>query len=208
MKDINPHGDSSPYGFVVFNDLLFFSADDGQSGHELWKTDGTDAGTVRVKDILFGEYGSTPQELTVLGNAMYFSAGSEDDYPNDREIWRSDGTEAGTVRVKDIYVGGESSRPEDFTVFGDKVFFTADDGASGREPWISDGTELGTFRLKDITEGSDSSIASSAVAPLGNHLYFFASKDRFHGLWKSDGTPAGAALVRGVFDGEEFVGRR
>src|SRR5205814_94197 len=52
MNDINPGpGGSSPFGFTISNNALYFSADDGTNGFELWKSDGTEAGTVRVKGI-------------------------------------------------------------------------------------------------------------------------------------------------------------
>jgi len=42
---------SNPSGLTVFNGELYFQAEHGASGIELWKTAGTGAGTVRVKDI-------------------------------------------------------------------------------------------------------------------------------------------------------------
>jgi len=99
---------SIPGGFTVFNTALYFSAFDGTSGFELWRSDGTEAGTVRVKDINPGPGGSSPFGFTVLNNALYFSA---DDGTNGFELWKSDGTEAGTVRVKVISRVGV---PQDF----------------------------------------------------------------------------------------------
>ena len=54
---------------------------------------------------------------------MYFTA---DDGINARELWKSDGTEAGTVLVKDIAAGGGfASSPDELTAFGGQLFFTA-----------------------------------------------------------------------------------
>ncbi|HZE09969.1 MAG TPA: ELWxxDGT repeat protein [Burkholderiales bacterium] len=91
-------GSIRPFGGAAFNNAVYFSAFDRTSGFELWKSDGTDAGTVRVKDINPGPGGSGPFGFTVLNNALYFSA---DDGTNGFELWRSDGTEAGTVRVRE-----------------------------------------------------------------------------------------------------------
>jgi len=51
VKDINPGGDSYPQYLTNVNGTLFFTADDGIHGWELWKSDGTTAGTLMVKDI-------------------------------------------------------------------------------------------------------------------------------------------------------------
>jgi len=56
VKDINPTpaAGSSPGAFIALNNALYFSADDGVTGRELWKTDGTDAGTIQVKISVAG----------------------------------------------------------------------------------------------------------------------------------------------------------
>ncbi|MEB3831575.1 ELWxxDGT repeat protein, partial [Phormidium sp. CCY1219] len=72
--------------------------DDGTNGFELWKSDGTAAGTVLVKDIRSGSGSSNPSNLTNINGTLYFGA---DDGTNGFELWKSDGTAAGTVLVKD-----------------------------------------------------------------------------------------------------------
>lgn len=76
------------------------------NGTELWKTDGTTAGTVLVKDIFAGAFDSSPTFLQELNGAIIFSA---EDATNGTELWKTDGTTAGTVLVKDINPGSVSS---------------------------------------------------------------------------------------------------
>ena len=94
------------------NGTLFFTADDGVNGCELWKSDGTAAGTVLVKDIRPGSCSSCPRNLTNVNGTLFFAA---DDGSDGRELWKSDGTAAGTVLVKDICPGsgGSASRQPD-----------------------------------------------------------------------------------------------
>ena len=79
--------------------VQYFSASDGISGPALWKTDGTSAGTVLVKDINPGVNGSRPGGFAVFNGVLYFSA---NDGSNGSELWKTDGTAAGTQLVKDI----------------------------------------------------------------------------------------------------------
>ena len=60
--------------FAAVNNILFFVDDSGQSGHELWRSDGTAAGTFAVKDVNPGAVGSNPEYLTNVGGALYFIA--------------------------------------------------------------------------------------------------------------------------------------
>src|SRR6185503_19760034 len=94
---------------------LFFTACDGIRGVELWKSDGTDAGTVLVKDIRPGLLTSAPDQLTAMGGALYFTA---NDNINGVALWKSDGTDAGTVLVKKM-------APTLLTAMGSKLYFFA-----------------------------------------------------------------------------------
>ena len=69
------------------------------------------------------------------------------------ELWKSDGTAAGTVMVKDINPGSGNSAPLSLTNVNGKLYFAANDGADGDELWKSDGTAAGTLMVKDIIFG-------------------------------------------------------
>ncbi|NIR71236.1 MAG: T9SS type A sorting domain-containing protein [Phycisphaerae bacterium] len=184
VKDINPFGGSiSLFGPGVLssaNGILFFAADDGVNGEELWQSDGTTVGTVLVKDIQSGASGSSPRELTNVNGTIFFQA---DDGVSGLELWQSDGTTAGTVLVKDIRPGVSASNPSELTSVNGTVFFHADDGTSGRELWQSDGTPSGTILVEDINPGSNDSDPRALTDVSGT--LFFAADDGVLGkeLW-------------------------
>jgi ELWxxDGT repeat protein len=178
---------------------LYFVANDGAGGNALWKTDGTAAGTALVRT--FNTW--TPRNLFNVNGTLFFGAGHDD---SGLELWKSDGTEAGTVLVKDIAPGNSlaSLDAPGFANIGDTVYFVANDGTTGFELWKSDGTEAGTALVKDIlADGSGLPAAGGlSFTVVGNAVYFYAN-DGVHGreLWKSDGTEAGTALVKDVWAG-------
>jgi len=98
VRDIYPGAvDSEPYALSDVNGTLFFAADYGSHGIELWKSDGTEEGTVMVKDIRPGAEGSIPYYLMAEVNGMLLFAAN--DGTNGPELWRSDGIEALLIRV-------------------------------------------------------------------------------------------------------------
>jgi uncharacterized repeat protein (TIGR01451 family) len=178
---------------VLMDGVAYFAASDDAHGLELWRTDGTAAGTRLVADIIPGPVGSGPDELTVLNGTLFFAA--YDPNGRGRELWRSDGTAAGTVLLKDIAPGSGSSSPVSLTVVGRTLFFKANDDVHGFELWKSDGTAEGTTLVKELRPGLLGGIPVE-LTNVGETL-FFVAKDDAHGdsLWKSDGTEAGTVVL-------------
>ncbi len=199
LLDINTDpGASTPAEFLEVNGTLFFEADDGTSGKELWKTDGTAAGTVLVKDINPGAGDSDPHHLTNVNGMLFFRAG---DGTNGRELWKSDGTAAGTVMVEDIFPGSGASDPVFLTNVNGTLFFSADDGTNGLELWKSDGSALGTVLVEDILPGSVGSNLSDLTN--FNGTLFFRADDGTNGTerWMRDGAATGTVMVKDINPG-------
>jgi ELWxxDGT repeat protein len=193
LKDINPGAaDSNPYGYASYNGKIYFAANDGVHGTEIWVTDGTAAGTALFKDVYPGATGSNPTGFTVFNGKLYFSAAA--DASADLELWVTDGTSAGTVLFMNINPTTSSS-PRSFTVFNGKLYFAAaGDAATGFELWVTDGTVAGTTLVKDINPGPGGS-SPNYLTVFGGKL-FFAADDGINGteLWVTDGTGAGTKL--------------
>jgi ELWxxDGT repeat protein len=207
LKDINtsPAG-SLPDEFVAMNGVLYFTAKGG-GGRELYRTDGTAAGTTLVKDI-------TPRfevpmrglrnYLTPVNNQLFFR---KDDGIVGTELWKSDGTPGGTVLVKDINPGpgggfADGSQP---AVVGNVLYLAAYEATTGLELWKSDGTAAGTVLVRDITPGTAGSDLIDLTAFKGL-LYFIRKGPDYRQLWKSDGTAAGTTLVKEIAAGLPSLG--
>jgi ELWxxDGT repeat protein len=167
------------------------------SGLQIWKTDGTEAGTVLVKDFSpvnpdFTSLTPPPTYFRVIGDTLFFAA--DDGILNG--VWKTDGTEAGTV-----FFGALGFK--ETLLINDTLFVQGYDSTHGEELWKTDGTEAGTVLVKDIYPGSDSSNPDSFTL-VGDTLFFVAD-DGTHGveLWRTDGTEAGTALVKDIFPGAD-----
>jgi len=188
VKDIaSGAGSSSPQNLAVMGGMLYFAADDGSNGVELWMSDGTSDGTVLVKDIATGAASSSPHNLVAVGNALYFAA---DDGSNGIELWKSDGTAEGTVMVADIAPGAPGSSPAELAGVGGFVVFAADDGTNGNEPWVSDGTQEGTVLLGDVESGAGSSDPDQFRSGGNAVPLLFVATDATSGReWRESGLP-------------------
>src|SRR5215208_3584714 len=210
-----PKGWSHPDTVTVMGKQVFFAADDGKHGVELWKSDGTEKGTTLVKNInpaapapttdaCSGEKScrgsSWADDMTLVGKTVFFSA---NDGKHGVELWKTDGTNRGTKLVKNINPSSESEASDigELVAMGNRLYFTAIDGKHGLELWKSDGTVKGTRLVKDIKPGNIGSEADSLTVFGGGLL--FAAADGKHGpeLWESDGTGGGTILLRDLEPG-------
>ncbi|RYU96680.1 ELWxxDGT repeat protein [Emticicia agri] len=188
VKYLNVQGSATPDNLINVNGILYFTAYDADYtyGNELWRSDGTTAGTYMVKDINPGGGSAEIGNLTNVNGMLYFRTSGS----NGTRLWKSDGTPEGTVEVStNVRLGGSIA-----DVNG-TLFFKGTTTAYGTELWKTDGTASGTVLVKDVNPGIYDSFILYMTNVNGT-LYFRASYNGFMELWKSDGTTGGTTLLK------------
>lgn len=207
VKDISPGFDDTEFGslYNVNGKLMFirkyYDAPEGSGadeGTEIWISDGTAAGTQRVAKLPWGDTTDIGDALAI-GDTLYFTFdydydANEEVVPAGNELWKTDGTAAGTKLVKNIRAGYLSSDPSNFAELNGQLYFTADDG-SGPDLWKSDGTTSGTVLVKRLEpEFRDSTVYNMVRAD--GRLFFAKRDDQWRrSLWTSDGTTSGTVKL-------------
>ena len=201
VKDIFPGPNSSrPLGISEVNGMVIFVAGDAINGRALWKSDGTASGTVMVKDfdLLQGVPPSIINtfQAEAVNADFYFSR----EINNRTQLWKSDGSETGTVMVADFPVDVEGGI-RNLVGFNGELYFSALSTAFGHELWKSDGTTAGTIRLSDVNPGAANGFAYDLTVFKGE--VYFGAFNATEGavIWKTDGTPSGTTKVSGLSTG-------
>lgn len=195
VKDIVP-GDGPRQGGrliprLALGERLLLSAETDAEGTEPWVSDGTEAGTTLLKDIVPGPADSFPRGFAASGDRAFFSARD----PSRDRLWVTDGTPDGTRRVSEQVT--VENLEDDLTPFRSGVLFGGSGVGipDGDELWFSDGTAAGTRMVADLAPG-DSSSAPRLIRAAGNRAFFVAGTAEGVGLWTTDGTPVGTTLVK------------
>lgn len=215
IKDINVGIGNSDTdvisSYIEWEDNLYFSANDGIHGAELWVTDGTSDGTKMLKDINIGSDNSRPGYYCLFEDYIYFSAADtsylyENVHPPEirynTELYRTDGTFEGTCMITDInengIIGSGVSR---LMVCNNHLLFTATDGDSGMELWKTEGIDEEIYLLKDIYPGDHGSYLSE-FTKTSNEVYFRAMDyDHGHELWRTAGDSSNTDMVHDIESG-------
>ena len=146
-------------------------------------------------------------DVAILGVAsgyLYFSASEAG---TGKEIYRTDGSLAGTMLLKDIYPGASPSLGNMSAAVGNEMFFAANDGVHGMELWKSDGSVSGTVMVKDINPGPADGIGESNPTSFKDKLHFSGiTPGAGAEAWISDGTEAGTFMLKDLMPGEGFSG--
>lgn len=180
-----------PDNSLVVGNTYFFTGLDQAHGRELWKSDGTAAGTQLVADLVPGAGDSDPQGFVQMNGILYFGAAGE--------LWRSDGTTAGTTAIFDESPFG-SDVTQNIAVLGNKLLFTSYvNGQNTGQLWVSDGTAAGTTMLTSFTPTGGGDPAVMGLTTFDGAVYFSADGGKAgYQLWKTDGTTAGTQQVTDI----------
>lgn len=203
VKDINPAAlaGAEPSDLARLNGALYFSAADGTHGRDLWRSDGTAAGTLRIKDTHPGIPTASIFELTDTAARLFFVAAADPDRRwSNSELWTSTGTPGGTWKLKSfVYGTTDRSAPRELTSVGTRLFFVANDDRRhvlyDTAIWTSDGTSAGTIPLKTFSTTDDFERVDQLTN--ANGIVYFVVYDNGSGstVWRSNGTAAGTRLV-------------
>jgi ELWxxDGT repeat protein len=196
VKQFDNGSNLYPRNFMAAGSKVFFLAWQEQFGYELWVSDGTANGTKMVKDInpIGGtNIGTSRKEYYGFKDKLYFVA---DDSVHGKEVWTSDGTEAGTFMLRDIREGRYNSVESSHAFFGslnESLYFGANDGM-GLDLWKTTGLPETTRVVQSISRSTASSYFFESVT-IGNKTYFTRLKDPNIELWVTDGTSQGTVLL-------------
>lgn len=188
LMDINTgSAGSGPGQFTPLGDYLYFTAYSSTEGARgLWRTPIGGLGAELIKGDFPATNESEPQNLTAVGDQLFFTV-------RNRELWVSDGTEAGTKFLRDLLPSGGSARIRGLFELDGQLFVLADDG---RQLWTSNGTPEGTVLLKQFETG-EAEIWKPAF--LRDELHFFVTLAfNSYEHWKTDGTAAGTQFIQPI----------
>ena len=197
LLDGNPGtGSTFPIELTEADSLIYYRG--GSLGRQLWRSDGTPAGTFKLLELPSSNPNIQNNSLKTIGNKAYFLIRK---YTGETELWISDGTVVGTMKASNM-PSSEAvlDRFECFFLNGKYVFLGVD--PQDDRVWVStDGTIAGTEILHNFPANTAYSFSNydnhrEKTILNGSFFFFRYTIDSFeYELWKSDGTKVGTEKV-------------
>lgn len=196
IRDIRPGSASSlardnfgsldPTGFMPLGAYVYFAANDGVSGLELWRTDGTSEGTTLVADLRAGADGSNPGNFTVIGGKLFFTA-FDDTRPTggNPTLFVLNGSEGAIVKPNpDLIVLSRLQVVGNDACFSGLLF---GGGFDSGEVFCSDGTAAGSRAVVEINQSfaTDGKSNPTALTAHQGSLFFFGGSNDQGGFWQN-----------------------
>jgi ELWxxDGT repeat protein len=191
-------GGTFPFELTKADDLVYYRG----GGYQLWRSDGTAAGTFKLLQITPNNQYIQANSLRTIGNKVYFLVRK---LTGDTEFWVSDGTVPGTMKLTDVPSSyAAQDRFEAFFLDGKYVYLSVD-AQNSKVKWAAtDGTPNGTELLLNLPSNTDFFLSfydSETVKSILNGSFFFFCKNNStteYELWKSNGTAMGTEKVKSL----------
>jgi ELWxxDGT repeat protein len=189
----------SSYGgdMISYNNMLYtvmkLVAD---RGYMLVQSDGTEAGTKEFIDNAKNSQGSNPYDFMAGNGFMYFRAAADHYTTYTQEVWRTDGTTAGTIKL------GMTNGGSPMAVAGNYLYFVS--YVTEQHTWQlyrTMGTTASTVMIKQGDSAAYYSDSPIKMLNVSGRLYYITAN---HQLWRSDGTTAGTKMLKQFFDIQNF----
>lgn len=193
--------------YTKYNNKIVFTVHKGVINNptthyaELWSTDGTAAGFVKL-DSLYGSigvygkkspYSDYTNTFPELNDMLYFTFVNNANY-NTSEIWRTNGTVNNSSYLHDL---GPSANTSPIISFNNKLILTAYTASYGQEIYISDSSKGSINLLKDINSNPGFLSSNPKNFLIHCNKFFFIARDSsnsFERIWESDATTNGTKV--------------
>lgn len=192
--------DSDILGVTAFNNKVYFAANDGIHGHELWQSDGTEAGTRMLEDIAPGPFGSLPRAFIAFRDRLYFVAnqqGARSGGHSGTELHyvSSKGQVEGvTMRHEGKNVWLSISKTASLIVWNDQLLFRGSTDLGNDGLWASDGVSESPTLLWSDSKGVPLStpFRPEWIFPTARSLFLIDAEEN---IWGTSTDSIGMNLV-------------
>lgn len=188
---VDPRPSSNPSAVVTSGGIGYFVAEDDTQASDVWRTDGTAAGTTMLEPLGYSAI-TAPHQLTDVNGTVFFVGGSSDTAGTG--LWKTDGTSGGTTFMNDTNAA-ENNPITDMVNFNGELYFRAPGGGSWDALWKSDGTPAGTVPVLPFFYNELAPMFSEMVVAGGKLFLAAYNPSGSLVLYVSDGTAAGTVQL-------------